>query len=860
LYTCGRFIYVDQAFPGALITVTLSGHRIHDPVLGQLYAPAGIAVIELNPPLPPGAGLAISQSVGAINGQTLNVPGADRAPLAPGSSTSLAPPMISFPLYRGQTRILVQNVVDGATVTVLRVRLGQPAESWQRLVALDSAWIAIEPAALGDVYGVMQSLPCGGVSNGELASDWSSSSGNQNQVLDAPPPSPEITSTVSESSANISFAGLVPAATVRLFAQLMFGLTKVVGDFQAWSPSCSISLPANALEGAQAVYVGQTFQDPMLAEYWSYSNVVPVAQPQSFEEATLGAAYVGSPLIHISHVPPGVLIGVFSARFDTWVGVARPDAIIDGEADVELIFPLVFNDMLGAFSLGGEPIRSNVQTVGAVTQLSAPVVPSPASDCGGSILVTNVQPGARVEVYRANGPKTFLGQAFATMSQVSVPVPPLADGVRLRARQTMAGIDSTFSADAVGASGADPVLADLTPTTVGCIIAGADSPGFAGNGTDLGVSTDAVVNGRHLTLFFFGDVAKVRSGQTKPVGYTTDSFPTADPCLAMTFLTARDERIRGLWAAPNRINFQLPFNVPTGAFTFNNVVYLFVQAQEPQNGNGNCFLLTADASDILYGSASELPTIPFDVLWQFADASGSQMFAIISPVVIENANWAAVAPGLPAAAASYEYGVFLFGCGPYRGADSSGTQGVVSSVLSLAWMPLTGGGPLPGDTMYWTGNGWSPDQADTYALGLLPPPPGPPGPLAAMWDLGELSVFWDDVLRRWVAFFNTSLVGDKGCAFYYSQTPWGVAQDGAYVWSTVNAGTRDSLVLSLSRDAPDENFLNEYGPYRVLRYGSWSPWSRTRTVFYTVSTNPGSGGFPPPYASYLCRTIFKTSQ
>jgi hypothetical protein len=726
----------------------------------------------------------------------------------------------------------------------------------------------------GDLYGVMQALPCGGAPGGGLASVWWSSPGNQNQVMDAPPPSPQVTSTVSTASTNLSLAGLLPGATVRVFVTTGFGANEV-GDFQSWTRSCTISLPPNALADATAVYVGQTLLDPALEQYWSYSNVVVLTQPEIPNPLpSLGPAVVGAPLVHVTNVPSGDVVRLVSARFNTLIGTAQPDAVIDGEADIELSFPLVAGDTVSWIAINGA-LFSNAQTVGTAGPLMIPVIPSPASDCGGSVLVTGVQPGARVEVYGV-APGTsgyvFFGQAFATMGQVSVPVPPLVDGEHLRARQVMAGTVTDLSEEALGTPGSDFQLLSATSssTSIGCTLVGAGSIGFGATGTDLGVSTDAVVNGQHVTFLFFGDVFNVRhggGGVTKPVGFTTAAVPSQEPCIPLTLLVDGSGRIQGLKDDTGNIDFTQPSNVPTGAFTFNNTLYVFVQSGAPENGHGVSFLVSADPTTIMNESGANIDVASGDAsgAWTYSDYNqGEQKFAVISPSVIENVDWLGTDPGLPASATKYQYGVLLFGCGPYRGDNAQGQAGMVPSVLSLAWMPMTNAGPLPSELMYWTGNGWSASQADTSPVGLLPP-----APLTAQWDLGEISVFWDEIFRRWVAFFATARVGlpeeqgtpqAGGCAFYYSSAPWGTLQEGVYVWSTVDATTDASLILSVPRDTTDGAFDSVYGPYRVLRYGSWNPWQRTRTMFYTVSTNPGNPDKLPlafPYAVYLCRTTFK---
>ncbi|MGD0524648.1 MAG: hypothetical protein ABSE49_05875 [Polyangiaceae bacterium] len=115
--------------------------------------------------------------------------------------------------------------------------------------------------------------------------------------------------------------------------------------------------------------------------------------------------------------------------------------------------------------------------------------------------------------------------------------------------------------------------------------------------------------------------------------------------------------------------------------------------------------------------------------------------------------------------------LLMFGSGAYRGLFNGVT---VESNLSLAWMPIDASGPHVGNIQFWNASGgtgasgpgtWQVTQS--LATGLFT------NPAAELWDLGEISVFWDSVFSRWIAFFNTGQVAGGGCAYYSSPWPWG---------------------------------------------------------------------------------------
>jgi hypothetical protein len=133
-------------------------------------------------------------------------------------------------------------------------------------------------------------------------------------------------------------------------------------------------------------------------------------------------------------------------------------------------------------------------------------------------------------------------------------------------------------------------------------------------------------------------------------------------------------------------------------------------------------------------------------------------------------------------------------------------------------------------------------------------------------DVGELSVFWDEVIARWVVLYNSLNIGGAAGAsvvFFYAKDPWGpwsqisnvnIADSEFYPY-LVYAGPRDQPpVPSWMLNAFGYYAYNMYAPYRVQRYGTWNPWSRSRTIQYALSTMQAT---PVGYRVRLISTSFQ---
>jgi hypothetical protein len=323
--------------------------------------------------------------------------------------------------------------------------------------------------------------------------------------------------------------------------------------------------------------------------------------------------------------------------------------------------------------------------------------------------------------------------------------------------------------------------------------------------------------------------------------------------------------------------------VPTGAFVSQGRIYLFAMGGRPDTqpnegnqdlviGHGYSFLLRVHAEDVDPNSDS----IQCENLKLISSYDGWYKFLNVSPTVVDNTQLGPVGVHLQAlAGVSTKASVLLFGSGP------GSTQGYVpgnpgaldyrSGNMCLAWMPLSDddGSPLTEHIWYFVGPDpylWSTNEHDAQPL--------IESVLSADPAIGELSVFWDNVLARWILLYNSSdqvaaKLDAPAIPFFYASEPWGP-------WSTLEVpqgldsnSLREAIerrcVYSGWRDQPpvppgyDQKSFNVYGPYRILRYGTWNPWRRTWTIYFSMSTyrNSSRSDFAIGYRSRIVSTTFQ---
>lgn len=216
-------------------------------------------------------------------------------------------------------------------------------------------------------------------------------------------------------------------------------------------------------------------------------------------------------------------------------------------------------------------------------------------------------------------------------------------------------------------------------------------------------------------------------------------------------------------------------------------------------------------------------------------------FINVAPVIVNNADISGLtsAPGFPPSGGQ---GVLLWGSGVYRQSD-----------VYLAYLPLN----AVEDERMWRyavldqGNlRWSQNEADATALFHQPCDDmnGQKSPCR----VGELSVAWNQYLRKWIMLYNHG--NPRGINYRLGDNPWGPWTQPEVLFDPgCDRGYRhfmhlppddnltfdfvyDDMFGAFRIDGPGD-VAGEYGPYIIPRFTKGDATSTT--IYYTMSTwNP----------------------
>jgi hypothetical protein len=347
---------------------------------------------------------------------------------------------------------------------------------------------------------------------------------------------------------------------------------------------------------------------------------------------------------------------------------------------------------------------------------------------------------------------------------------------------------------------------------------------FGIRGTDLGVS----FMHKDRVYFLFGDTWRVNQSDEEidldSIAFCTDT--DAANGLSLTFYK-QPPLIRGGIS-------QRGFEVPLDGVSVNDTMYVFFSTDHCKTDGYNLMgrsVLTRSDND----------GYDFDLLYEFS------RFKFIN-VSIERATLDAVDArmlGLPLGTDV----LWIWGSGRYRSSD-----------VYLAVMPLEGIETRSG-VWYFAGDRehvqWSDREDDATAL-------------FCAGDVGELSVRWNQFLRRYLALFNSG--NPRGILMYSAPKPWGTWSaepvmifDPGFLQHANNPCSGDGngrfmhidwrvrVCDHVQDDMFDPNNFRdnenggEYGPYQITRYttGIQDQWTQ---IYFTMSTWN-------PYQSLLMTTL-----
>jgi hypothetical protein len=842
---CGRCLAVAGTEPGATVSLQVNG----DPPLS-----ADTAADTVKFTLPGGQRLYANDSLvvwqdacGMTGGRVDLV-----APLAqPSEGTTVGPLRIAEPLMRCQAAVHVEDVVPGATVVI-----ELDGTEHRACFAYRRGWFWLpRPLEIGDEVRARQEL--------ELCEVRSEP--RRAPVTERVPPPPAVIGPVCEGDRVVRVGGLVAGALVEL---------AVDGDplCRGAAAGAVTRFGVPSLLGAGELTARQALCGEREEDWSAWSAACPVRplgpQPELriVEPLIEGGVAVGVRATDAGGVARGTFVQVVGRRGVIGEGWGNGDERVD----VALWSALRRGDRIHLRTLrcGASVDGDQEVEVGAGRDLGGPTVADPACDCGGSVLVRQVTPGAVVEVIgaRAGMGLGLLGTARAGDVTVSVDVPALRAGDVLHASQRMGGMRSSAGPGATAPAVPHWSYVGDSAFRLGQLTQDADPAGrpHAGPTTPMGVEgTDLGIPVEHRGVLYllFGDCREAPDIEPDddPIAWLTtadpDDLETAAPDLH--WIVGANGKFR-----PLTVESFHPlgnFEVPTGAFSYDGRLYVFIgvdkrEDPEPLSHMTSSRLIAADHPgqdfvlelDVSSSSGGQILVLEPDGSYHPAPYPGGRWMVHVSPTVVRNADW----PGLPASSGD---GLLMFGSSAYRGyaPDELTDKERGASNVYLAWAPLTPGVkpphapiPQPQDWQFLVGRTnadepvWETLAGGGTPMPLLPADPG--GPRL----LGEISAVWYPALRRWV------LAGSVDAPVQMARQPWGP-------WTTSDAlcvlwrGDRDAGNLDPATHWNDANVC--YAPYLIGRWLRWDRSTRQATLYFTLSGFDDREG-KPQYQPQLVRS------
>jgi hypothetical protein len=822
LLACGTSIWVSGIEPGAVVSLTVGS----DPAL-TVQAIDAHAEFLLRPgrKLLENDLLFAKQAACGMAGQSVRLP----APLAQLPSDARAAPKPALPLVACQSSILFEGILPGAEVVVM-INSGPQARA---SFATSHGWFILpQRLTFGDKLVFWQEFKWCELTSNTGAAD----------VEFAIPPSPMPVAPICRDDKIVEVAGAFAAAILQFSID---GGTTILCEGAA--PRNGGPIGIASLSDATTLMVRQSVCDGSDGTWSDWSEPVPVDALGVQHEPRLEG-----PLTHfgsamgVTGLQKGAWVSVISANRKGVIGRSRSNG--DMRIDVPLFMPLEEGDIIHlqtrrCAALNDWPTAATVQSLGRVLP---PELDLPVSDIGGSIFVNKVIPGAVVDIFRQGMGNNFIpiGSESAGSADQSVDVLPLNPADVITARQRMGPNVSSFS---MTAKVPDlPVWKYIPNSTfrICQLTSDFDSTGrphpqntipLGILGTDLGIP----VEHRGRMYLFFGDCDPedpgITVGGSDPIAYLT----LRDSDVLQT--TAPDIHWIGQPYFRRLIVDGLPplgyFEVPTGGFSYDGKLYLFVARDRDHDGPMiSSYLAVGDNPEIDFQLLA--PISKTVGVFTAAEFPGGRWMLHICPVVVRNSDW----PGLPSATG---HGVLLFGSSVYRGYATAGVLNAIeqqSSNVYLAWAHLTPGTVLPqwafpGANEWWFLTGFGPTPFDpngpiweTFSSGHDPTPL-----LKADIDstgssvprlLGEISVVYSTRLRRWI------LSGSDTAGFNMARKPWGPWTP-TQILTDPNVPDRDAGNLQPGGHWNDTGFV--YAPYQIDRWTQWDRSTRAGRLFYTLS-------------------------
>jgi hypothetical protein len=866
--TCAECLYVDGVYPGAEVSIRDASGGLR----GATLAIGTVARLECLPGLD-GPGFTVQQRVGPFVGPPTTIGEPDFPfPLRPKRPPA---PRIVEPVGACANAIGIEGVIGGATVRVRRQKRRQLL--WDEDArCVDTPRVAWPVAALekGDVLWVTQAL-CGAESEAHkvvvgdelVRTPW---------ILPPCERDDRVLVFELELGAEVEIAVDTDDAASSPRSVRFRGF--------AYASVCAFALPAGTLRRGATVFARQR-----LCDTERQSSAVEVRPGRQTEPTIDGSLRACATRVRVRNIVPGSTVKLISEnhRARGLEGCIGTAIALPGDPFVDVpCLALQVNDTVWPVVIScGKVSEGRAEGVFPVYDVGAPHL-EPVTTCG-RIVVTDVIAGATVEVFvdgrHAGGPYP------SPTTVCSFPRPSfLALGSSVYARQRACGRMSPRSNMQSATAGKLALVETKRIQQITGDLARVESPaGFfeiGRNRTDsryglIGMDLGVVVEHAGEQVLLFGDSMVNRQPPLlRPIGLVREYPVDLDDGLSLDFLEERlpDGRRKliplGVIDAPdpatgdrgserhdpaNPAVHDEGFFVPTGAFSYDGKLYVFVM--ESVRIRATEFFWTGQRSDaakretdqktweagnygapegrviggrtILASSRSlagpftreatlvdirDLPFEDFPVRWRFSH---------VVATVVELAKF-------PVLGATGD-GLFIWGAGAYRQGD-----------VSFAWTRLERGKPVPppASWSYFVGTDasgnplfsndmdraigmmeWSSTGTLTTVVSYRPVPKAEPATerlFPPRHEIGEFSVTYVAELSSWLFLY-------RGVHAYLASTPWGP-------WQPSNPGVHvldDSTVIT----ANIRGGSGMYGPYVLPRYTRWDETTLSVQLYFLGS-------------------------
>jgi hypothetical protein len=408
LTQCGECVWLEGLVPGAKVEVRVQG----GPTLGSGASYDGDARLHLSPPIGAGNVIVAQQEACGSAGPVTTGPPVE---VLVEHVRILPTPRVEKPLKECARAVTVSDVVHGATVTLLR----SAGPNLQSCFDASALYFAVNPPlALGETVSARQELP---------ACKLTSADATVVTVEDnTPVPPASVKEPLCEGSTTVSVTGLILGARIQIQQDGMdLGESEApaAGDFDFLVPPLPGGVTVSALQELCGEWSGPGTS--VLVDPAPGSLPKPAVHDPLFECAAV---------VHVRNLHPGGRVYVISTMLGAPIGEQQ---VFGTEADVGVAPLLVAGDEIFAVQRGCGLVSatSDAVKVQALQDLPPPKVVVPLYSCADGVHVTDVVPGARVDVY-VNA--LFRGSAKTGGTSITVPVTgTLLVGDMVTARQRL---------------------------------------------------------------------------------------------------------------------------------------------------------------------------------------------------------------------------------------------------------------------------------------------------------------------------------------------------------------------------------------------------------------------------------------